>query len=341
MINLRYHIVSLTAVFLAIGIGLAVGSTFLDQATVDNLEGQLGSLQESLDNRQTRIENLETTVADATALSDAWDTQGGALLEDRLTDVPVVVLASRGANADAVRGAQQALVAAGAQVEGIWWISERFVLADDSAVTDLATLLDDPSDDPSRLRRMAIDAVGRELKARQSTAVTTPDASAITTTTTTVVDATTTTLVVEDTSDADVLNALFESGFLEFEALSGGPESPTFGPSTRVLAAGGSSSVPDDLVLEPLIERLTQGSDGPIKAVVGSAGSGSRGISDAVAVIRADEVLRTKVATVDTLAHFEGWAAMILAFDDLDSGLVGHYGLGEGASRLLPAPSNP
>jgi hypothetical protein len=37
MINLRYHIVSLTAVFLAIGIGLAFGSSFLDQATVDGI----------------------------------------------------------------------------------------------------------------------------------------------------------------------------------------------------------------------------------------------------------------------------------------------------------------
>ena len=31
MINLRYHIVSITAVFLALGIGTALGGTFLDR----------------------------------------------------------------------------------------------------------------------------------------------------------------------------------------------------------------------------------------------------------------------------------------------------------------------
>jgi hypothetical protein len=33
MINLRYHIVSITAVFLALGIGLAFGAAFIDRAT--------------------------------------------------------------------------------------------------------------------------------------------------------------------------------------------------------------------------------------------------------------------------------------------------------------------
>jgi hypothetical protein len=59
MINLRYHIVSLTAVFLAIGIGLTLGSTFLDRATVDNLQGQLESLETRLQERDEQIDELE------------------------------------------------------------------------------------------------------------------------------------------------------------------------------------------------------------------------------------------------------------------------------------------
>ena len=32
MINFRFHLVSLTAVFLALGVGLLLGTTFLDDA---------------------------------------------------------------------------------------------------------------------------------------------------------------------------------------------------------------------------------------------------------------------------------------------------------------------
>ena len=44
MIKLRTHIISLTAVFLALGIGLMLGSTFLDRTFVDALDAQVKSL---------------------------------------------------------------------------------------------------------------------------------------------------------------------------------------------------------------------------------------------------------------------------------------------------------
>ena len=45
MINFRFHIVSLTAVFLALGIGLMLGTTFLDTATVDSLRERQEELE--------------------------------------------------------------------------------------------------------------------------------------------------------------------------------------------------------------------------------------------------------------------------------------------------------
>src|ERR671918_510521 len=53
MINFRFHIVSLTAVLLALGIGLVLGTTFLDDATVDELKDQLEGLESDL-NREGR-----------------------------------------------------------------------------------------------------------------------------------------------------------------------------------------------------------------------------------------------------------------------------------------------
>ena len=71
--------------------------------------------------------------------------------------------------------------------------------------------------------------------------------------------------------------------------------------------------------------------------MAGSALPGDGGVSDLVTMIRQDDRLRELVPTVDQLEHFEGWAAMVLALADVDGGVVGHYGLGDDASRLLPA----
>jgi hypothetical protein len=57
MVNLRYHIVSLTAVFLALGIGLTLGSSFLDRVTVDTLNNQLTALEGQIG--ETRAENRD------------------------------------------------------------------------------------------------------------------------------------------------------------------------------------------------------------------------------------------------------------------------------------------
>ena len=41
MINFRFHLVSLIAVFLALGLGILVGSTVVDQVIVDRLDREI------------------------------------------------------------------------------------------------------------------------------------------------------------------------------------------------------------------------------------------------------------------------------------------------------------
>jgi hypothetical protein len=61
VINLRYHIVSVVAVFLALGIGLALGSTFVDSILVNELEDQVNEFK--LD-RDEAIRIKDQAVAD-------------------------------------------------------------------------------------------------------------------------------------------------------------------------------------------------------------------------------------------------------------------------------------
>lgn len=362
MINLRYHIVSLTAVFLAIGIGLTLGSTFLDRATVENLNGQLQNLETRLGERDERIGVLEDELTEAEALQTALDEQGSGLLADRLDEVPVVVIASAGVDQDDVDGAVESLQTAGADVQGEWWVTERLLLADQADIDDLASVLDETSTDPARLRRLAIEGLGREVQSSQrldAPVDIAPDVpveddgdaatDGVADPSTGDIDVGATdgdTLAPGDAEDAtpaesSLVVGLVDAGFIVFEPVADGPDALSLPDGVRVVLVGGSPAVPDDVFVQPFVDRLSQGVDRPTRTVVTSALNDGGAVSEAVAAIRADDDLRAIVSTVDRLDHFQGWMATVLAVEDLADGTIGHYGLGEGATALLPPLQDP
>ncbi|MEC7872962.1 MAG: copper transporter, partial [Actinomycetota bacterium] len=66
MINLRYHIISIVAVFLALGIGLALGSTFVDSVLVNELEDQVNEFEteraEAVRQKQEAVEAKDAAI---------------------------------------------------------------------------------------------------------------------------------------------------------------------------------------------------------------------------------------------------------------------------------------
>ena len=70
MINLRYHIISIVAVFLALGIGLALGSTFVDTILVNELEDQVNEFEAD---REEALKQKDAAVAAQDAAVAAKD----------------------------------------------------------------------------------------------------------------------------------------------------------------------------------------------------------------------------------------------------------------------------
>ena len=62
MINLRYHVVSLVAVFLALAIGIAVGASVINQGLVQQQEDQLATIERNLDAKNNSISQLRRQV---------------------------------------------------------------------------------------------------------------------------------------------------------------------------------------------------------------------------------------------------------------------------------------
>jgi hypothetical protein len=72
MINFRYHLVSLVAVFLALSIGIIMGSTVIDRAIVDGLQNQIDRADQNSRDRKTENDRLTSDLkaqqSQATAL---------------------------------------------------------------------------------------------------------------------------------------------------------------------------------------------------------------------------------------------------------------------------------
>ena len=96
------------------------------------------------------------------------------------------------------------------------------------------------------------------------------------------------------------------------------------------MIVGRLAAVPDDLVVEPLVERLARRCRGSARHDRDPAmGDGARGLRGRVR-IRADAASALVLSTVDDLDHFRAWWRPSSPSGDLADGVVGHYGLGDG-----------
>ncbi|MCB1039855.1 MAG: copper transporter, partial [Acidimicrobiales bacterium] len=147
MINIRYHIVSITAVFLALGIGVALGSTFLDGATVDVLNKNISSAETRIRASNDKIGALEDDL-DAARQRDAGLILLGTdrLLGEQLTDQPVLVVAEPGVGDDQLAALLSVLDRSGADLRGTLALRDRLTLTDgDDALAEAIGLESDAS----------------------------------------------------------------------------------------------------------------------------------------------------------------------------------------------------
>jgi hypothetical protein len=109
VIDFRYHLVSIVAVFLALAVGIVLGTTTLNGAVLDNLNGQVTGLRTDKQNLRTELRTTQDQVAsDAAFVKLALP----MLVAGRLDGQQVAVLSSPGTpdglRKDVVAAVQQA-----------------------------------------------------------------------------------------------------------------------------------------------------------------------------------------------------------------------------------------
>lgn len=311
MINFRFHLVSLVAVFLALAVGVVMGYGILGQPTVSGLQSRIDAVEANAEARRLENTQLQTDLDRAEA---ALEESSPFSATSRLPSVPAVVVAVRDVDGEAVQRVVRLTRRAGATVPGIVWLEGKLALASKDDVAALATALDLPQ---GTKRATARDAGWSALIDRLGNA---------------------------PSVGPDVLGRLVDAGFVSIEGVDRDAPavSAVGGTGSRIIFAVGAGTALKAAASVKLFASAAV--DAGVPLVVGEvfpddADEATRGV--ALVPVTEDEALAAKVSTVDDLEWSAGAVAAVVGLSDLGRGVVGHYGFGAGAQRLLPEWSQP
>jgi hypothetical protein len=133
MVDFRYHLVSIIAVFLALAIGIVLGTTALNSALVDDLRHQVKSLASSKRGLEHSVAQTQGQLNDAQRFAKAAETP---LVVDRLAGRTVTIISTPGAARDVRDRLVKTLQTAGATVTLQIRLTNRY--ADPAHADDLA-----------------------------------------------------------------------------------------------------------------------------------------------------------------------------------------------------------
>jgi Copper transport outer membrane protein, MctB len=315
VISLRYHIVSLVAVFLALALGIVVGSTVLQEGTVSALRAT------SQEVRQRSEENRTENVALKQDLAH-WQSFGATLLpglvQDRLKGRSVVLVDTDKVDSGLRDGVRKVLEDAGAKVDGqITFADERLALGADADRTAAGRLLGADAGDPEVLRGQLV----KRLAERLANPAAIPQ---------------------DDRQRAsDVLTGLQDADFLAdlrlSRPLAAGSDPFPRQDSIFVLlgpAATATTAVAPDAFLVPLADQVSGLAGRPVAG--GEAADVPRETSWILA-LRDNRAVSRRVSGIDSVDKIYGQLALVEALEDsLQQEAAGQYGVKDGASGLLP-----
>lgn len=312
MIDFRYHLVSIIAIFLALAVGIVLGTTTINQTVLRNIQSEVKRLSSDKAAQRDQIAGLQQGSKEQQAFIAGAEPllEAGALAGQR-----VAMIAAPGVPEPTRTGLQEALRRAGAVVTNDVRLTNGFTdPRQANALDDLATRLVVPGRLPAR-------ASGASLAAAELAAVlvakpgTRPASQ----------DAIQTTL------------AGFQQGsFLSVSDTPGGPA------GVAVIVVPPAPATPDEnsataaKIMIDLASRFSARSAATLVAgpITATAPGGM------LAAVRADKAARG-LASVDSVDAPAGRIAAVRALRSALSGRVGAFGFGPGASSPLPPVPTP
>ncbi|MGH3560635.1 MAG: copper transporter [Mycobacterium sp.] len=312
MITLRHHAISLAAVFLALAVGVVLGSGLLSDTWVSGLREEKRDLHSQID----ALQDQKNVLNEKLGTANDFDAQmASRIVRNELADKSVVVFRTPDAHDDDVDALSQIVRQAQGAVTGTVSLTQQFVdansveklrsVVDSSIVPAGAQLSTKLVDQGSQ----AGDLLGIALLINRDPAV----------------------LPVDDVQRDTVLAALRDTGFLTY-----GDQHIGAANAAMVITGGalGDDAGNKGVSVARFAAALAPHGSGTVLAGRDGCASGTA----AVAVARADTGMSETISTVDDVDAESGRITAVMAASDLiKGGHAGQYGIGHGAGSITVA----
>ena len=305
MINFRYHVVSLTAVFLALAIGLVVGTAALNGPVAENLREQVTAVSRDNSNLRDQQNQFRDELNGAQQFASEVSP---ALLDGRLTGRKILIVALPNTQ-DYADQVISMLTVAGAQITAKVTIQDKFFdPLNDVELLDLAEQASQPTIPAAGLPTNSYGAETSSALLALALERRTPE--------------------VAPTDLTAVLTAYSEPGYIAVD------DNPTGGAEAAVVISGLPATDTDAAKKsQAAVTLATQFAKDEPLVVAGD------GVVDGnlVAQIRADPALVKTISTVDNASSTQGQLTTALTVvERVVGGKVGQYGVAAGATSLVP-----
>jgi hypothetical protein len=301
VISFRYHIVSLVAVFLALALGIVVGTTALNGPVTSDLRHQVNDLKTDRTELALQVKDLQGQVDTAGQFATTF---GAQLVAGTLKDQSVLVVALPGAATGMQDGIAAQLTAAGAKITGRLELAASFTdPAQGDSILSLATGPAHPLDISLPENTSDARVIGGALLA----------------------------FVLTGHGEATDLKTVL-SGFSGLHMISSDPQG--IEPAHTVVVIGNGSLPKDNYAGEADLDLVAQLSVAGAKVVV-AGDTGSAQANGIVALVRSAPQKST-VSTIDNANSAFGQVSTALAVAGAVASQVGHYGTAKGAEALFP-----
>ena len=309
MISLRQHAFSLASVFLALAVGVVLGSGFLSDTLLSSLRDEKRDLYMQING----LNDQKNVLTEKLSAANNFDNQlVGRIVHDALGGKTVVVFRTPDAKDDDVAAVSKLVGQAGGSVTGTVSLTQEFV--DANSAEKLRTVVNSsilPAG--AQLSTKLVDQGSQAGDLLGITLLSNPNP----------------TPAVEDVQRDTVLAALRDTGFITYQ-----PADHIGAANAAVVVTGGA--LPQDagnqgVSVARFSAALAPHGSGALLAGRDASATGGA----AVAVTRADAGMAAAISTVDDVDTAPGRITAILGLHDLiNGGHVGQYGTGHGATSI-------
>jgi hypothetical protein len=312
VIDFRYHLVSLIAVFLAVALGIVIGTTALNEPILADIKNQVSALEKDKRSLEDRTQQLQSQVNSTDTFADAV---APALVHGTLTGHSVLLVVSNDAvTSDSVDKLTSLIGAAGGTVSGTLTLQPAY--SDPATATSLKNYVTG-SGLPAGVTLPPADDAGQLVGSLLAQVLMIPPAGPA-------------------PDRAAISSVLAGLSALHVLTLQGDSVAPA--DYAVVLTAGSFTSkdaAARNATLAALVNALDKAGSGAV--VAGDAGSAAD--TGLVGVIRADPTMSAAVSTVDNAATAAGRISTVLALVSEGDGTSGKYGTGQDTQPVPPVPA--